>query len=774
MTYAAHVSQDGREQTVPEHCRTVAELCSEYCEPFGLSATGRLAGLQHDLGKLTPDFNGYVHGNDRFRRGELDHSYAGARYLTELAADGDKYQRLAARLISDVIISHHGLHDWIDQDGSDYFKKRTAKTERWEEICRNAPLVASREEIKELLEKAGNELRELLGRLGGKNAVENRFYMGMTERLLESCLVDADRTDAADFESGRKTVEPETDKLWNEMKLRMDSRLAGFPEGGRISELRRDISDRCSEFADHRTGAVRLVVPTGGGKTLASLRFAIDYCLNQQGMKKIIYTAPFMSILEQNSDELRAIAGDESFLEHYSDIFAELDTAEELAEQELKCERWTDPVIATTMVQLLNSLFSGKMASLRRFHRLGRAVLIIDEIQSLPLKCVYLFDLAVNFMTTVMGTAAVLCSATQPPLENLAHPLRLDDRQSMTGDYSGDFAAFRRTKAVALLRNRGYSYDEAAAFCMEKYRENGDMLLVVNTKKAAAELFRRLSELNSTEDEPAELIHISTRLCPQHRRALIERMRSLLREKRRVVCVATQLIEAGVDVSFRCVVRSLAGLDNAAQAAGRCNRSGDSGCREVYVVELGEEKLDKLPEIMRAQEVSRNVILHGGFDDFLSVEALSEYFREYYEENRGVLYYPCRDGQQSDSSLLDMLSQNKGRGNPPGNLLGQAFASAGRIFEVIDSDTRGVLVPYNDEARELITALNGVTAPDVARQLQRRAQKYSVGVYPWEEAALEKECGLIRLASGALAVEEGFYDGQLGLVLRGSASDVIY
>ena len=251
-------------------------------------------------------------------------------------------------------------------------------------------------------------------------------------------------------------------------------------------------------------------------------------------------------------------------------------------------------------------------------------------------------------------------------------------------------------------------------------------------------------------------------------------MRSLLREKRRVICVATQLIEAGVDVSFRCVVRSLAGLDNAAQAAGRCNRSGDSGCREVYVIELGEEKLDRLPEIMRSQEVSRNVILHGGFDDFLSVEALSEYFREYCEENRGVLYYPCRDGQQSDSSLLDMLSQNKGRGNPPGNLLGQAFASAGRIFEVIDSDTRGVLVPYNDEARELITALNGVTAPDVARQLQRRTQKYSVGVYPWEEAALEKECGLIRLASGALAVEEGFYDGQLGLVLRGSASDVIY
>lgn len=277
----------------------------------------------------------------------------------------------------------------------------------------------------------------------------------MLERFLQSCLIDADRTDTADFIGNTKSEEPDVFKVWEKMGERMTKRLNSFSEEtDRISLLRKDISNRCAEFADHHIGTVRLVVPTGGGKTLSSLRFAIEYC-KKFGMKKIIYTAPFMSILEQNSDEFRKVAGEENFLEHHSDMFAKIDDDEEISVLELACERWTSPVIATTMVQFLNALFSGKMAALRRFHRLSKAVIIIDEIQSIPIKCVHLFNLAVNFLTRIMGAAVVLCSATQPVFDKTRYALILDEQSSMTGDFAEDFKAFHRTRAVPVVKNEG-------------------------------------------------------------------------------------------------------------------------------------------------------------------------------------------------------------------------------------------------------------------------------------------------------------------------------
>ena len=268
--------------------------------------------------------------------------------------------------------------------------------------------------------------------------------------------------------------------------------------------------------------------------------------------------------------------------------------------------------------------------------------------------------------------------------------------------------------------------------------------------------------------------HISTRLCSAHRNDEVRRLRSLLDDRKPVICVTTQLIEAGVDISFRCVVRALAGIDSAAQAAGRCNRNGESGCRDVYVMELGEENLSRLPEISKAGQSAKIVCGQCRFDDILSPEAAAEYFSRYYAEMEEMLDYKANDRAQK-SSLLDMLSLNQNRGNHrETRYTGQAFAEAGHKFEVIDNDTTSVLVPYNDEAREMISRLNGRLDIQDAAKLQRKAQKYTVGVYPLELKRLEDECAVYDLASGAFALKEGYYDKALGMVSKGQEENYIF
>ena len=589
--------------------------------------------------------------------------------------------------------------------------------------------------------------------------------MGMWERLLTSLLTDADRTDTADFMSGVDTERYfDTKALWEEMHIRMEEKLKNLEkenDDGPIYARRKSISERCKDFAENDVKICRLVVPTGGGKTLSSLRFAVEYCRKGKA-DKIIYIAPYLSILEQNSDEIRSVAGDDAFLEHHSDMLAEkAENAEELDEYELRTEKWDSPVIATTMVQFFNALFSGKSSAVRRMHRLANSVIIIDEVQSIPLKCVYLFNLAMNFLAYCCNSTIVLCSATQPPFELMkAHPLIQDENPSMTGDTAEDFEAFRRTRIIPLNDKKGgYTYEETAEFCIEKQREHGSLLMVVNTKAAALQLYKLIKE--NTE---AQVIHLSTNMCPQHRRDTIETLRSLLKKK--VICVTTQLIEAGVDISFGCVVRSLAGMDNAAQAAGRCNRNGDfGGVCPVYLIKIKDEALKYLPEIANAQDISTEMLY--GFDskgetDLQGAEVMRDYFSKLYGENKEKLCYPVRG-----DNLLDMLSLDKERYSICGNkalmFCGQAFRTAGGLFDVIDSNTQGVIVPYNGEAEEIITELNGECSPDKAVSLLRKAQKYTVNVYSSTLKRLEEEKGLIQLECGALAADKRYYNAEHGL-----------
>ena len=774
MEYTAHIS-NCRIQTVAEHCRNTAKLCAGYCSLFEAENIGRLVGLLHDAGKLCTDFDRYIKNESNARRGEIDHCYAGARYIMELA--GNEHLA-AARLTARVIISHHGLHDWVDENCKDYFNIRISKDKNYEEIKNNISSIADEGFINELLAKADTEYQAIRSKIKGisKKHEDYAFYLGMLERMIESALIDADRTDTASFMDDIEIKDKSVCKeLWMKMKQAMEKKLSGFADRTDIISIqRKSISDRCAAYAKNQVRICRMIVPTGGGKTLSSLRFAIEYC-REHGMNKIIYTAPFMSILEQNSAEIIGIVGDENFTEHHSNAIADRidNDEEELREYELHTERWDQPVIATTMVQLLNSFFLGKTSSVRRMHRLAKSVLIIDEVQSLPLRCVNIFDLAINFLSHICGAAVVLCTATQPETDSAAYPLKPNENESMTGDYTADFEVFRRTEIKNDIDKYGYSYEKAAEYCAERFSESGDLLVIVNTKSAAAELYRRMKEKCGG---CAEVIHLSTNMCPQHRRDMINRIRSLLDERKPVICVTTQLIEAGVDISFRCVVRSLAGIDSVVQAAGRCNRHGENAkpC-PVYLIKLKDERLSNLKEIKTAQGITLQMAESSKYPDISWPSAVSDYFRKLYSDEKDKLSYLVPEEKET---LLNYLSLNKKRFEILALQTGsgyihesQAFKTAGSLFRVIDDNTQDVIVPYNDEAEELIHRLEA--EPENTSALLRKAQKYTVSVYSNTERSLYESSAVRVLPKGVVILDKAYYNDEIGVDIEGAEKEVL-
>lgn len=780
--FTAHLRKNGEKaeiQTVSEHCESVARYGENYGMSIQTSHIARLQGIIHDWGKICIDFNEYIHGRNEIRRGMIDHCYAGARYLMKLAKSTGNMKIIeTAAFVARTVISHHGLHDWVDENGENYFERRISKDERYAEIEANICNMYSEKELMELLLAAKDEYVQIRGKiydLSCKDKAQFAFYMGQFERLMQSVLIDADRTDTANFQLGYETEKNFDRDIWQKFYENIEEKYIEFAgKTDQISKLRGDISNRCREFSNHEVGICRMIVPTGGGKTLSSLRFAIHYC-KKHGKDRIFYIAPYMSILEQNSDVLKDIIGEEYFLEHHSDIIARMENDEEIAEYELRSDKWDMPVIATTFVQFLNTLFSDSMDSVRRMHRLCNSVIIIDEVQSVPTKCVSLFNLAMNFISKIGRSCIVLCSATQPAFDETKYFMKIDVEKSMTGDYSGDFLAFKRNEIVSCIRREGYTYEEAAGFCMGKYAEEGSILFVVNTKKAAFCIYQELKERIK---DNTKIVHISTNMCPEHRRDVIKALTEMLKCHEKVICVTTQLIEAGVDISFPCVIRSLAGMDNFVQAAGRCNRSNEYGkCCNVYLLNLIKERLGNLKEIKTAQDISRQMIEIGNYSDLQSVQTLESYFEKYYKVQREELEYNIEDmGIKTD--LMNLLSLDKHRRGPKAEqsrdfYTEQAFKTAGQMFRVIDDISISVVVPYNEGAKELISRLrSGIRNNEVIQDL-RKAQKYTVGIFENMKKELERRNALEMLASGVYVLEERYYDDELGIVLDGKPMDLL-
>ncbi|MGN0969037.1 MAG: CRISPR-associated helicase Cas3' [Oscillospiraceae bacterium] len=553
----------------------------------------------------------------------------------------------------------------------------------------------------------------------------------------------------------------------------MEQKLEHFSADTDIQKARRQISDQCRRFAERPGGIYRLNVPTGAGKTLGSLRYALAHAA-RWNKSHIIFTAPLLTILEQNSLVIRDYVGDNSIiLEHHSNLVRTQEDPEQLDLQELLAEDWSAPMIITTLVQLLNTLFSGTTTSIRRFQALSNSVIILDEVQTVPTKMLTLFNLAVNFLTEICGATVVLCSATQPCLEKAAHPL-VSVPQEMVPYDRELWKAFHRTQ----IQNAGnLRLEDIPAFALEILESAGSLLIVCNKKDEAAYLYQELSGCGFN------CCHLSAAMCTAHRRTVLASLQAALAAGEKTVCVSTQVIEAGVDISFERVIRLSAGMDSVIQAAGRCNRDGEqTEPAPVYLIQCQNENLARLPDIQRGKDATGELLAQyrqrpERFRNNLSSdEAIGCYYRRLYQEmQEGFQDYRIKDKHDTIFSLLaDNSYFSDERAEAHGTyFLNQAFQLAGRLFQVYDEDSIDVIVPYG-EGRAVIADLGSDRAGRDLVYRQRcleRAKPYTVSLYQYQRQQLEQKHGLLPIRDNddsILVLAEGFYDEQTGFSLNGT------
>ncbi len=694
--YLAHIAPDGREQTVLEHLTGTAELAEKFGASFGGEEQTRLAGLAHDIGKYSLAFQRRLRGGP-----PADHATAGAYECF----------RLGQPCAAFAVAGHHGgLPDGGGKGDSEeaptFFGRmnRAAKGEL-------PPYNAWHEE----------------GNLPSppRPAMTDRTELMFFTRMLYSCLVDADFLDTEAFMEGRPRAggAVSMENLWE----RLQKHISGwFPPEGELNRQRCAILERCMTEGGQRTpGLFTLTVPTGGGKTAASLAFALAHA-KAHGLRRVIYVIPYTSIIEQTSETFREILGEETVLEHHSNALYNIEdeARPEMIRLMQATENWDMPVIVTTAVQFFESLYACRSSQCRKLHNVAGSVVVFDEAQMLPLSylrpCVH----AISQLVKHYHVSALLCTATQPALEPLFReflPNCCPAEICPPGTFRQD--VFRR---VTFRKAGRMTWDKLA----EHLNRQRQVLCIVNSRKSARAVFSRL--------EGDGCFHLSTLMYPAHRQAQLKEIRARLDDGRPCRVVSTSLIEAGVDVDFPAIYREEAGLDSVLQAAGRCNREGRLPAESsIVTVFQGEDKPPKL--FSTSIEVGRMVMER--HQNISSPQAIHEYFHELLE----VKGRKAQDIQEILPSIRSELFP---------------FRKVAETFHLIDTPTRTVYIPLGEGA----ALAERLRAGERNRSLFRALGRYGVSVYENHFQALDRSGSLELLEDGsAILTDLALYDNKTGL-----------
>lgn len=811
-TYIAHIRKAGGDpQSLEDHLLGVAEIAKALASKIGLAPQGELIGLLHDLGKYSNEFQAYLKSavglinqdgeefvDARGLKGKVDHSTAGAQLIWEELFKQGKIGQVVGQVLSLCIASHHsGLIDCLSSDSGrpveDNFTRRInksdSKTHIQEVMMKMDASIAKR--FRELVDSpaliAGvkQSIQQLALRDGGTDQSQIvRLKSGLLVRFLFSCLIDADRTNTADFERPTAARNRFNGRYipWDVLIDRLERKLQSFGTPNPIDNIRRQVSDHCRDSASRAKGIHTLTVPTGGGKTLASLRFALHHA-KKWGMDRIIYIVPFTTIIDQNAEVVRAIfelsEGDSGriVLEHHSNLTPE----EQGWKEKILTENWDAPVVYTTSVQFLEAVFGAGTRGARRMHQLANSVLVFDEVQTVPVNCVHLFNNAINFLVEHCESTVVLCTATQPLLNRVDRDkgaLRFADENEIMPDVKQLFEDLKRVTVINQRKPGGWTNEEIVHLALKEVDQSGSCLVIVNTKKMAKALLQYCKAKTSIPT-----YHLSTSMCPAHRKTMLGQLRELLSAPASpVICVSTQLIEAGVDIDFGSVIRLTAGLDSVAQAAGRCNRHKLRDIGRVHVVNPSDESLDMLKDIRCGRDVTDRLLAEATageweFDgNLLGPDAMNRYFNYYFFARRNEMSYslsPQAIGRED--TILNLLSTNsiavddfgRSHGAAPNIYLRQSFMSAAKAFKAIDAPTRGVIVPYGQNGKDLIGELCAVFDVDKQYELLRRAQQYTVNVFPHELKQLQERQAVHAIQEGIdiLYLHTPYYSNEFGLSL---------
>lgn len=710
--FAAHIKDDGTIQSVKKHLEGTAELAEGFGNSFDSGDYARICGFLHDIGKYSKKFQKRIlEGGNR-----VDHSTAGAMEVNNrLKAIGF--------LLAYCIAGHHtGLPDGgspIDTaDESTLFGRLKRKLEPCSKFIEEI-------NIETLLPKRALPICPLKG-----NGFSVSFYI----RMLFSCLVDGDYLDTEKFMSGAsdRRLSESIDVLCT----KFDEHIKKFRNPTEeINKKRTEILSNCIEKSLLGKGLYTLTVPTGGGKTLSSLAFALKHA-KEHNMDRVIFVIPYNSIIEQNASVFKEILGDENVLEHHSNISYDNDDTKNdneirtklLAKYRLASENWDMPVVVTTTVQFFESIFANRTSKCRKLHNIANSVIIFDEAQMLPtqylLPCVRaISELVHNYRSTV-----VLCSATQPSLGDM-FPKELVIRE-LCENTDELFRFFKRTRILLI----GEIEDSGLA---ERLNFENQVLCIVNTRKQAQNLFKLLDGENC--------FHLSTLMYPLHRKKILKEIRERLEAGLPCRVLSTSLVEAGVDIDFPVVYRAEAGLDSEIQAAGRCNREGKREEGLVYIFKPSKDYRKHIPSMLkRPSEITRSIA--NQFSDISSPEAISAYFSQLYK---------------AEGNGLDTKKIVEGFENGFKKSFSFPFAEIASNFRLIENAMYSIIIPDTDEARTLVLRLNN---GERSRQLLRRIQQYTVNVYQCNYDALYGT-GSIRPLDDELAVlmDMNKYDAKTGL-----------
>lgn len=820
-SYIAHVREKDKEiQTIAAHLIGTARYSKIFADKIGFGDYGEVCGLLHDIGKYREFFQNYIKSRtgllsekdadfikENFEGKGGDHSTAGAQYIWKFLETKIK-DNSVIQILSLSIATHHGLMDCILPDGKeDSFSNRMKKDISYEEILSHIDNKIL-ERINKIISKKNflKPLTRLLEKIlkSPSNPIRS-FQYGMLYRFLLSCLIDADRIDTIDFEHPNNEIlrDPKKKMSWENLIRRFEERYNLFlekNESTKINKIRTQISNACLRASTRKKQIFTLSVPTGGGKTLASLRWALHHA-EKYNMDRIIYVIPYTSIIDQNADEAKKYLENKYINNKYT-ISAVLEHHSNLTEDErswksrILSQNWDSPVVFITMVQFLDALFGFSSQSIRRMHQISNSIIIFDEIQTLPVRLVYMFNNAINFFVKYCKSSVMLCTATQPLLNS-----GYIDKTIGRMDYSNKSAIiknverlFNKLKRVEIFDKRkseSWSQEEIVDLAISNTMEHGSCLVVLNTKNYTQSLYEICRE-RFKNDTSIGIYHLSTRMCPEHRADKFKEMRERLENNEKTICFSTQLIEAGVDISFGSAIRSLAGLDSIAQTGGRVNRHNEyKKLCPVYIINTNpdEEKKNSLRDIRIGGETSARVLNEFKSDpnmrneEILNSITIERYFYYYFFKREPDMRYSCnhQNIQNRNDSVYELLSLNRESvinykrehgEKTPQILLKQSFRTAATIFKPLDEETSGVIVPYGERGRELIRELYKESDSLKQYLLLKKAQRFSVNIYGTSESGdfnrLINEGVIIPLITTDRKVDvwyldEAYYDNEIGL-----------
>lgn len=705
MEYLAHIAEDGRTQTVAEHLQGTAALAAEFASGFGAEEDARLAGLLHDVGKYTKEFQNRLRGG-----AVVDHATAGAK---EAFARRNLHAALA-------IAGHHG--------GIPDFGNARGDTE-------DAPTLCGR--LKRQLpapDAVWTQACAPLPKTPPQGPTENlpgSFYV----RMLYSCLVDADFQDTQNFMNGQKAPRGEhapLETLLEKVRAQAAVYLQAKGDSAVCRQRNKVLSAAMEKGKTVPKGLYTLTVPTGGGKTFASLAFGLEHAVARK-MDRVIYVIPYTSIIDQTAEVFSRLLGEENVLPHYAG--AEYQLAEEATESQyrklLASENWDAPIVITTAVQFFESLYSNRPGRCRKLHNIANSVLIFDEAQTLPTDYLRPCLFAIGQLVSRYNATAVLCTATQPELQPLFRELAPAlSMEELCKDDGALFAAFRRTT----LQNLGCVSQEAMG---QRLQTHEQVLCVVNRRKTAQALFAMLPKEGS--------YCLTTLLCPHDRKRQIEEIRARLRQGQPCRVVSTSLIEAGVDVDFPAAYREDCGLDSLLQTAGRCNREGKrpQATSVVYRFTL-EGNTAPQPQ---AQNYSVLLYTARKYEDLASPAAIKAYFSELFSLKKST------QDKLDKKEILPAMEKGRCGCSLP-------FRQVAEIFRLIENDTHPVYLPLGEGE----ALCNRLRQGERSRPLMRKLGQYSVDCYSNQFKKLY-DAGALELLSDGLAIlqDASQYNGCTGL-----------